>query len=238
MNNNPAGPTPAGNFHIFGRMSELKLNLGCGAVRPAGWINTDSSLTFSIEKIPVIGKPISRSFHKTQYAGTVVYMNLNKPWKYADESVDVVYSSHTFEHLSLKTTKLFLKESYRCLKPGGVIRLVVPDLYKISKRYIDEYEQGGQGDPTTFIMWAVNMHREGQYGTPGLFKKLVFEWQGYPHLHKYMYDEKSLAIRMYEAGFRDLVSLEYGVSRLIPEIKEVEGTRESYLSVYLEGVKG
>jgi hypothetical protein len=149
----------------------------------------------------------------------------------------VVYASHLFEHLTLASAELFLKESYRCLKPGGVIRLVVPDLYKICKRYIAEYETDGKADPTEFIMWAINMHREGQYGNVGWMKKMVLEWQGYPHQHKFMYDEKSLTNKLKQHGFNNIASLSYGVSNYIPEIRDVEGTKESYLSVYLEAKK-
>jgi len=220
-------------------MGNVKLNLGCGAVRPKGWTNTDSSLNANLQKIPVVGKLITRQFNDVVYdSSNFVYMNLNKPWKYGDNTVDVVYASHLFEHLTLKSAALFLQEAYRSLRPGGVIRLVVPDLYKISKKYIAEFESGNVEDPTEFIMWAVNMHREGQYGARlGWFKKFVLENQGYPHQHKYMYDEKSLAKKMRDAGFVDLLSLEYGVSKYITDIKDVEGTRESYLSVYLEGKK-
>jgi predicted SAM-dependent methyltransferase len=215
-----------------------KINLGCGAVRPQGWINTDSSLNANLQKIPVIGKVITRNFSKVVYKDSnVVYMNLNKPWNYSNDSLDVVYGSHVFEHLSLKTAELLLKEAYRCLRPGGVIRLAVPDLYKICKKYIADYESGDE-KAYEFILWAINMHREGQYGANlNMAKKFVFELQGYPHQHKFMYDEKSLGNKLKNWGFVDIHSLEYGVSNFIPEIKEVEGYREIYLSVYLEGKK-
>ncbi|MEO5891103.1 MAG: methyltransferase domain-containing protein [Ferruginibacter sp.] len=220
-------------------MTSIKLNLGCGSVRPESWINTDSSLNANLQKIPLIGKIITRPFNKVVYeGGNMVYMNLNKRWKYSDNTVDIVYASHLFEHLSLSAARLFLAESYRCLKPGGVIRLVVPDLYKICKKYISDYESGIKDDTTEFIMWAINMHREGQYGSDiGLIKKTILEGQGYPHQHKFMYDEKSLGKKMAENGFTGIRSLSYGVSEYIPQIKDVEGTQESYLSVYLEALK-
>lgn len=220
-------------------LSTIKLNLGCGAVRPSGWINTDSSLNANIQKIPLVGKWIAKRFNDVEYNdNNMVYMNLNRPWKYKENSVDIVYASHLFEHLSLKSANLFLDESYRCLKPGGVIRLVVPDLYKICKKYIEEYESDAEEDPTKYIMWAVNMHRENQYGQNiNLIKKIILEWQGYPHQHKYMYDEKSLKKHMRDKGFKDIHSLSYGISNYISEIADVEGTKESYLSVYLEAKK-
>jgi predicted SAM-dependent methyltransferase len=217
----------------------LKLNLGCGEVRPAGWVNTDSSLNANLQRLPVVGTLVNKMFKTVKYnSNNMVYMNLNKPWSsYSDNSVDVVYASHLFEHLTLVAADLFLKESYRCLKPGGTIRVVVPDLYKICKKYISDYENNVE-NPSDFIMWAINMHREGQYGSKiGFVKKQILEWQGYPHQHKFMYDEKSLGRKFTNTGFKDILSLEYGISRYIPEIKDVEGDRERYLSVYLEAKK-
>ena len=220
-------------------MNSIKLNLGCGAVRPQGWVNTDSSLNAHIQRIPIVGSIVHKMFHTVEYSdNNVVYMNLNKRWPYKNDSVDIVYASHLFEHLTLPSAELFLNESYRCLTPGGVVRIVVPDLYKICKRYISEYEQSDKADPTEFIMWAINMHREGQYGMKsGWMKKFILEWQGYPHQHKFMYDEKSLTKKLKEKGFNEIRSLRYGVSDYIPQIADVEGSKESYLSVYLEAKK-
>jgi predicted SAM-dependent methyltransferase len=217
----------------------VRLNMGCGAVRPEGWVNIDSSLNAHLQKIPLLRSITRKLFGTVQYDNhNVVYMNLNKRWSaYKDNSVDVVYASHFFEHLSLSSADLFLKESFRCLKPGGVIRLVVPDIYKLAKNYIEEYESGVD-NPAEFFMWAFNMHREGQYGSSiNFFKKQVYEQQGYPHQHKYMYDEKSLGKKMAEAGFTDILSLEYGISNYLPEIKDVEGKAEAHRSVYMEAKK-
>ena len=216
----------------------IKLNLGCGSVRPNGWINTDSSLNANLQRVPIIGKSIAKIISNVSYeSNNLTYMNLNNNWKFKDSSVDVVYASHLFEHLSLKSADLFLKNAYRSLKPGGVIRIVVPDLYQITKKYIEDYNEIEVGDPTEFIMWAINMHREGQYGSPSLIKKIIYELQGYPHQHKFMYDDKSLIHKMKSFGFKNLTSLSYGVSNLIDEIEDVEGTKESYLSVYIEAIK-
>ena len=121
-----------------------KINHGCGSVRPMGWINTDSSLNANIQRIPFIGKNFTKLFNKVDYdSNNLVYMNLNKKWAFKDNSVDIVYASHLFEHLSLKSATLFLQESYRCLMLGGVIRNVVPDSFKITKRYINKYSTIG-----------------------------------------------------------------------------------------------
>ncbi len=216
----------------------IKLNLGCGAVRPEGWINTDSSINARLQKFPLIGKAMAKFFKRPQYhSKNFQYMNLNKQWTFNSNSVDIVYASHLFEHLSSKSASLFLKESYRVLKPGGCIRIVVPDLYKICKAYINEYEEGNTDDPTQYIMWAINMHRENQYKNLNWAKKIIFGIQDYPHQHKYMYDEKSLLYKLKNTGFQDILSFEYGISNYIKEINDVEGTKESYKSIYLEAIK-
>lgn len=226
-------------FNLIRYLNSMKLNLGCGYVRPQGWINTDSSLNANIQRIPLIGKPIAKMLNTVEYDNdNIIYMNLNNPWQFHSNSIDTVYASHLFEHLSLKSSELFLKEAYRTLKPGGVLRLVVPDLYQIAKKYIALYDQSDENvDTTQFIMWAVNMHREGQYGSPGIFKKIIYELQGYPHQHKYMYDDKSLTQKVLNHGFSKPLLLSYGKSEYISEIKDVEGKEESYLSVYLEVLK-
>ena len=214
----------------------IKLNLGCGSVRPNGWINTDSSLNANIQRIPFLVEMFTKAFGKVQYSSSnFIYMNLNKKWRYADNSVDVVYASHLFEHLTLKSADIFLKEAFRTLKPNGILRIVVPDLYVLAKKYIADYESGNfDSKSTDYFLWAINMHREGQYGNPNFFKKVVYELQGYPHQHKFMYDNKSLATKVKSYGFKEIEFFSYGVSKNIEDIHLLEGTQESYLSVYLE----
>ena len=45
---------------------------------------------------------------------------------FADNSVSLIYCSHTLEHIEEKRAKDFIKECYRILKKNGIMRLVVP----------------------------------------------------------------------------------------------------------------
>jgi predicted SAM-dependent methyltransferase len=66
-----------------------------------------------------------------------------KPISYnSDSSVEVIYSSHVLEHLDQREVELYLKEAWRVLCPGGILRLVVPDLALI----IDKYNQNHDAD--------------------------------------------------------------------------------------------
>ena len=81
----------------------LKLNLGCSDHILAGWINVDCR-----------PKP-----------GVDVAWNLdNQPWPWADNSADEIFIAHCLEHL--KDHIAAMNEMGRILKPGGLLRVIVP----------------------------------------------------------------------------------------------------------------
>lgn len=51
-----------------------------------------------------------------------------QPLDFPDNSVDVVFTEHVFEHVDFCGAVIFLQEALRILKPGGVFRLVAPML--------------------------------------------------------------------------------------------------------------
>ena len=217
-------------------MDKNKLNLGCGSVRPESWINTDSSLNSLLQNLP-FGKVLSAGLSNTVYDGKAQYMNLNKRWGYADDSIDIVYGSHIFEHLSFRSSRLFLSESYRTLKRNGVIRLVVPDLLQHAKHYIESAETEQEKATQQFLM-MLNLHREGQYKSSFIHNTIGW-FQDYPHQHKYMYDKYSLIDLLSQFNFEGLIQSSYGVSEYILEISDVESNlhHEYDKSLYIEGVK-
>jgi predicted SAM-dependent methyltransferase len=167
----------------------------------------------------------------------VQYMDLNRVWPWPNESIDVVYGSHVFEHLRLASAKLFLDEAKRVLRSRGVIRIVVPDLYKLAKRYVTDLEAGEQDASTPFLD-ALNLHLENSVpASQKALSRCVHFAQGHPHQHKYMYDMATMVSKLAAVGFREMTESAYGVSRLIPEIDQVEHTREGVPSLYVEATK-
>src|SRR6185436_17770630 len=55
---------------------------------------------------------------------------------FPDGVFDCVYHSHFLEHLPKNGAPAFLKECYRVLKPGGTIRVAVPNLSYWADRYL------------------------------------------------------------------------------------------------------
>jgi SAM-dependent methyltransferase len=90
------------------------LNLGCGKRYHKDWTNVDF---------------ISNN-------DNVVAANLLKGIPFPDCSYDVVYHSHLLEHLPKENSLKFVKECFRVLKPGGIIRIVVPDFENMVNEYI------------------------------------------------------------------------------------------------------
>lgn len=216
--------------------SKIKLNLGCGMVRPEGWVNADSSVNSFLQK-SFIGSLLTKKLKLVEYKDhNVIYVNLNKRWKYSDNSVDVVYSSHVLEHLSISKSEQFLNEAYRVLKPGGTIRIVVPDLFQLSNEYLQKYSEGDASASDSFL-YFMNMHVEGQYRSTSVLHRILGILQNYPHQHKYMYDRISLKGKLVNNGFSNIKEATYGESFYLKEIKEVEYSREGVPSIYLEAKK-
>ncbi len=75
------------------------------------------------------------------------------PLAFAAASVDEIRASHVLEHFSHRETGAVLADWVRALKPGGVLKIAVPDFEKIAEQYlagvnlpIQGYVMGGHVD--------------------------------------------------------------------------------------------
>ncbi len=57
--------------------------------------------------------------------------NITETLNFKDNTVDVIFTEHVIEHISLPDSIFFMKESKRILKTGGVLRIVAPMLEKL-----------------------------------------------------------------------------------------------------------
>ena len=124
-----------------------RLHLGCGSHAVSGWVNVDGSWSARIAKHPWLTRalrmlPIAPAGLLQQtWSREILVHDVRKRLPFADASFDAIYASHLLEHLYLKEAEGLLADGYRLLRPGGVIRLVVPDLRTIVSRYIADKEQ-------------------------------------------------------------------------------------------------
>jgi SAM-dependent methyltransferase len=169
----------------------VRLNLGCGQNLAESWVNVDYAMGARLARIPVIGFIAKKMkiFARERSAGIFLH-DLTKPFPWEDCSVDVVYSSHTLEHFTRDDGKRFLEESYRVLRKGGLIRIVVPDLLDFIGRY-----ESGEIKAEDFVDELGVLY--AQSGRP-LRRKLA-PWFQFPH--KCMYDTPALVRTLEELGF-------------------------------------
>jgi predicted SAM-dependent methyltransferase len=64
---------------------------------------------------------------KPPFFGWAVLHNLTEPFPLPDNSVDRILAEEVLEHLSMPDVGQLLMECYRILKPGGMMRIGVPD---------------------------------------------------------------------------------------------------------------
>ncbi len=100
------------------------LNFGCGRVYHPEWINLDTAPDSS----EVIAHDVRRAF------------------PYPADSFDGLYGSHVLEHLQPQAGMRLLRECFRILKPGGIVRIAVPDLEVIARLYLQSLEGALAGD--------------------------------------------------------------------------------------------
>jgi predicted SAM-dependent methyltransferase len=101
------------------------LNFGCGGNFHSGWVNLDT--------LPATPEVIS--------------YDLGRQFPFPDESFDAVYGSHVLEHFDPEIAKILFADCYRILKPGGIVRIVVPDLESIARLYLSSLEGAVDGRP-------------------------------------------------------------------------------------------
>ena len=63
-------------------------------------------------------------------------LNLLDRLPFVSEHFELVYSSHVLEHFERDQGGRLLCEMFRVLRPGGTVRIAVPDLELISKNYL------------------------------------------------------------------------------------------------------
>lgn len=100
--------------------SKIKLNIGCGFRYNKGdaWENVD------VHSHPPFVKQV----------------NLWEGLPYPDNSFEFVYTSHVLDHFPIETGQFLMREVCRCLKPGGVFRISLPDLEVLTRNYIKSVE--------------------------------------------------------------------------------------------------
>lgn len=194
-------------------MQRLRLNIGCGLITPSGWINIDSSWNARFAKCPWF-KRILVSLHiispdqaRIPWPRNIHIHDVREGLSFRDNSAEVIYSSHLLEHLARKDALFFLEQCYRVLAPGGIIRIIVPDLEHFAKQYMERLRQGTKellikeppSDKFLEDLWLYEKGSTGENILIRLYKKIYNK-----NTHKWMYDQYSLTSCLVKCGFENV----------------------------------
>lgn len=226
-------------------MQRLKLNIGCGLTAPSGWVNIDSSLNARLAKWPWLRKmlavlhiiPLAKA--NIPYPRNIYFYDMRKGLSFPDNSVEIIYCSHFLEHLSRHDAFFFMKDCYRLLVTGGIIRIIVPDLAQYAQQYIQRLKQINQEASINELPAERFLEDLGIFEKESvnenmlihLYKKIYNK-----NIHKWMYDEYSLILLLKEQGFSN-IQRKQSYESLIKDIERLDNAVRFDNAICLEAQK-
>lgn len=99
---------------------------------------------------------------------------------YENDTVDLIYASHVVEYFNREQVMPLLAEWHRVLKPGGTLRIAVPNFEVI----VDLYSKG---------KYDLNSFLGPLYGKMPMGEQIIY--------HKTTYDYQSICTILKQAGF-------------------------------------
>ena len=186
------------------KQEDVSLNIGAGPFGEIGWVNID---LFKYKNI------------------TFTY-DCRKHLPFKDQSVIRIRCEHFLEHLDRRSeADNLLRNCYKCLKSGGILRIVVPH----TPRYLEAYVKN------TAEAWAtldVTLPEFSEHWLPMDVLNHIFRQGGE---HKFAYDVDTMKISLREAGFSNIMVSEYGQS--IDTLLRKDLVNHRYRSLYFDCVK-
>jgi predicted SAM-dependent methyltransferase len=201
--------------------ASVRVNLGSALAVAPGWIHIDASPSTLLA-----GRNMWVQALAYRFIGSKTFFDLDEYRRrlneyqfvhhdlaygipFHDASVDFVFSSHFLEHLCQAAAVRLLRDSYRVLRAGGVIRTCVPDLEKAVQLYL-------HGERESFLNYFFTDERLGR------------------HRHRYMYDFETLRAALSAAGFVEVTRCEYRSGRT-PDLDFLDNRSDETL--YVEAIR-
>lgn len=159
-----------------------KLHLGCGVKHFPGWFHVDA---LDYPHVDHIGPVDDLPFIENNTSG-------------------LIYACHLLEHFGRKTFARALSEWHRVLRPGGVLRLAVPDFEACARLYLDGKLERGLEDIRGLVIGG----QRDKYDFHGM-----------------IFDEADLTAALLDVGFGDVRRWDWRAT----EHREVDDYSQAYL---------
>jgi predicted SAM-dependent methyltransferase len=179
----------------------MKLHLGCGSRHIPGFVHVDLNPAPHVDIVgPVEKLPMD------------------------DGAASLIYASHVLEHFGRSEYRAVLKEWFRVLAPGGILRLAVPDFAACAALY---YESGLTDRLSGLVGLIVGGQRDGMD-----FHKMIFDE---PSLRQDLLDTGFAEVRRWDWRKTEHAAVDDYSQAYIPHLRKDDGR---LMSLNLEGVKG
>jgi len=157
----------------------LNLHLGCGPILLPNFTNVDRD-----------------AHHNPDVC--MDYLQMTE--RFGENSADLIYSCHSIEHLEYPAGVVtFFREAFRTLKPGGTLRLCVPDLRLVAAKYL-------RGESLKDIY---NFNAYAYKDCPAeRFTFFCRAWE-----HTVLFDSQLLQMLVQDAGFVQFHVCDFGASQ-------------------------
>jgi len=203
----------------------MKLNIGSSSCHLDGWINLEYDESYWI-KHTFSGERLSSKATRNMpdvFGDAGDLKNL-----YQDNIFDEVRASHVLEHIPQLKTINNLNEWNRILKPGGKVRVIVPDLSFFIDKFVNK-EKNKE-------WWEVQINDKGLYCDSELKKPFKNIDDAFVHLlflnnhHLNAFTFNLLKYYMEIVGFKN-------ISRCDEEEKDIPDCTVCDYSLRLSGIK-
>jgi predicted SAM-dependent methyltransferase len=174
----------------FRGLHDVKINVGCGPLLAQGWVNVD------VEPPP-----------------GAYYLNAVNGFKFDDGAAKHIHCEHFLEHLEYSHAVDFLTECHRVLRPGGSLRLIVPD----GEKYMLAY---ARRDTAFFSQLEHLGNAQDRLDLPAKVVNQAFRMGGG---HRYAWDFENMEAVLRQAGFSRVERSEY---RDVAEEFRIDGSDE------------
>lgn len=150
---------------------EPKLHIGAGNNDLSGWLNT--------ELCP---------------RGSEVFLDATRPFPFAADTFAFIYTEHMIEHIPYEGAVSMMRECHRVLRPGGVIRIVTPNMSFL--RSLTDTPLTPERE--AYVRYSYEAHRiSGPAGSAiHVVNNFVRSWG-----HQFIYDFETLSALVASAGF-------------------------------------